>query len=256
MQLLKPPTLFISVLALLLSGFHGAKAEEKMSCTPGSHNITNLFPNADPRAPDRFEVSWITTAGNLKIRLEVVREWSPLGVDHFYQLVLDNYFNCAAFFRVVPGFVVQFGLASEPMQTEKWNTEILDDPVIQSNLYGYVSFAQTGEPNSRGSQIFINIADNPRLDGLGFAPFAKVIWGMDDVENIYNPMPFDSMGLDQDKVRTLGNDWILTEYPDVDIIIAGTNGLYISAAAVAVPNSAAWILPAAVLAITLGAGFF
>jgi peptidyl-prolyl cis-trans isomerase A (cyclophilin A) len=254
MQLLKSPTVFVFVLALLHSGFHGARAEDKKSCAPGSHNVTNLSPTADPRAPDVFKVSWSTSAGERPIVLEVVRKWSPLGVDHFYQLVLDNYFNCAAFFRVVPGFVVQFGLASNPMQTEKWNTEILDDPVVRSNLYSYVSFAQTGEPNSRGSQIFINIGDNPDLDKSGFAPFARVVSGMDIVENIYNPTPYSSNGLDQTKISNLGNEWILTEYPDVDII-TDTGGPS-SAAAMAFPSLTAWILPAAVLMIILGAGLW
>jgi peptidyl-prolyl cis-trans isomerase A (cyclophilin A) len=260
MQLLKSPTrtVFVFVLALLLSGFHCARADhtddhdDKMSCDPGSHNVTNLSPDADPRAPDVFTVSWSTSAGENPIVLEVVREWSPLGVDHFYQLVLDNYFNCAAFFRVSPGFVVQFGLASNPELTEKWNTEILDDPLVKSNLYSYVSLAQTGEPNSRTTQIFINIDDNPNLDESGFTPFARVVSGMDVVENVYNPTPSDTKGLDQDKISSLGNDWILAEYPDVDIIwdTDGPN----SVAALHVPSVAAWIVPAAVLATILGSG--
>jgi hypothetical protein len=108
MQLLRSPTVFVFVLALLHSGFHGARAEDiednedKLSCAPGPHDVTNLFPDADPRAPDIFNVSWTTSAGEKPIVLEVVREWSPLGVDRFYQLFLDNFFNCAAFFRVVP----------------------------------------------------------------------------------------------------------------------------------------------------------
>jgi peptidyl-prolyl cis-trans isomerase A (cyclophilin A) len=234
MQLLKSPSIFVFVLALLHS-VHGASAEDKMSCDPGSHNVTNLSPNTDPRAPDVFKVSLSTSAGEKPIVLEVVREWSPLGVDHFYQLALDNYFNCAAFFRVVPGFVVQFGLASNPVQTEKWNTEILDDPIVRSNLYGYVSFAQTSAPNSRGSQIFINIGNNPNLDNSGFVPFARVVSGMDVVETIYNPTPYSSSGLDQTKIQNLGNEWILTEYPDVDII-TDTDGPN-TAAALAVPSS-------------------
>jgi hypothetical protein len=100
MQLLKSPIVF--VLALLHSGFHGARAAV-LNCAPGTHNVTNLYPGADPRAPDVFIVSWSTSAGEKPIVLEVVREWSPRGVDHFYQLVLDNYFNCAAFFRIAPG---------------------------------------------------------------------------------------------------------------------------------------------------------
>jgi hypothetical protein len=82
MQLLKSPTVFIFVLVLLHSGFHGARAEDKMSFAPGFHNVTNLSPNADPRAPDVFKVSWSTSTGEKPIVLEVVREWSPLGVDH------------------------------------------------------------------------------------------------------------------------------------------------------------------------------
>jgi hypothetical protein len=103
MQLLKSPTVFVFVFALLHSRFHGARADQdKLSCAPGSHSVTNVFPDADPRAPDSFMVSWSTSAGEKPIVLEVVREWSPLGVDRFYQLFLDNYFNCAAFFRIAP----------------------------------------------------------------------------------------------------------------------------------------------------------
>jgi hypothetical protein len=108
MQLRKSPTVFLFILALLHSGFHGARAdhsddhEDKTACVPGSHNVTNVSPDADPRAPDVFMVSWSTSAGDEPIVLEVVREWSPLGVDRFYQLYLDNFFNCAAFFRIAP----------------------------------------------------------------------------------------------------------------------------------------------------------
>jgi peptidyl-prolyl cis-trans isomerase A (cyclophilin A) len=150
------------------------------------------------------------------------------------------------------GFVVQFGLASNPQETDKWDTEIPDDPVVQSNLYSYVSFAKSEEANSRTTQIFINIDDNASLDDSGFSPFARVVSGMDVVENLYNPTPLDSMGLDQDKIRNLGNDWVLAEYPDVDLIT--NTDVANSAAAFAVPSLAVWMVPATVLATILGAG--
>jgi peptidyl-prolyl cis-trans isomerase A (cyclophilin A) len=115
-------------------------------------------------------------------------------------------------------FVVQFGIASEPNETEKWETTIPDDPVLQSNTYGYVSFATSGA-DTRTTQIFINLADNSGLDDQGFSPFAKVIQGMDVVENmLYNPTPYDDGGVDQTSLSQMGNAWLLQEYPDVDLI--------------------------------------
>ena len=146
---------------------------DKADCSSGSHNVPNLSPNPDPTAPERFLVSWKTTANSTKpVVLDVVRQWSPLGVDRFYQLILDNYYKCDAFFRVVPGFVVQFGIAAETEETAKWNTSIPDDPVLESNTYGMVSYATSG-PNTRTTQVFINLANNSRLDADGFTPFAS-----------------------------------------------------------------------------------
>jgi peptidyl-prolyl cis-trans isomerase A (cyclophilin A) len=148
---------------------------------------------------------------------------------------------------------VQFGIASSPQLTEKWKTEIPDDPVVKSNLYSYVSFATSGD-NTRTGQIFINISDNPSLDNSGFSPFARVVSGMDTVEKIYNPTPESTGGLDQEKVRLLGNVWVLSEYPETDII--SETSMTSAAAAFAVPSLAAWIAPVAVLATLLGTGLF
>jgi peptidyl-prolyl cis-trans isomerase A (cyclophilin A) len=147
-----------------------------------------LYPESDPVAPDTFTVVWNTTVSTQPIVLEVIREWSPLGVDRFYQLIQDNYYDCAAFFRVVPDFIVQFGIASDPNETEKWSTTVPDDPVLESNLYSYVSFATAGN-NTRTAQLFINTADNSHLDALGFSPFGRIIEGMGVVlaVNIYDP---------------------------------------------------------------------
>lgn len=121
-------------------------------------------------------------------------------------------------------FVVQFGIAAEPDETAKWNTTIPDDPVLQSNLYGYVSFATAG-PDTRTSQIFINTANNSRLDASGFSPFARVIQGMETVLALNNPTPGNSDGVDQDEYSEQGNPWILEYYPDIDIIQGDGNAI-------------------------------
>jgi cyclophilin family peptidyl-prolyl cis-trans isomerase len=114
---------------------------------------------------------------------------------------------------------VQFGIAAQPNETSKWdNSPILDDPVLKSNTYGYVSFATAG-PNTRTTQIFVNLANNSRLDAEGFAPFARVVSGMDAVLALANPTPGDSDGVDQGNYTELGNPWILEYYPDVDVIV-------------------------------------
>jgi hypothetical protein len=148
---------------------------------------------------------------------------------------------------------VQLGIASKPRLTAKWNTEIPDDPVVKSNLYSYMSFATAG-PNTRTAQIFINFSDNPSLDARGFSPFARVVSGMDVVEKLYNPTPDLATGLDQMAIRLQGNNWILSEYPQVDLILATTLSKAVHHAD---PVMAAWITPTAVLAtLLLGAVFF
>lgn len=126
-----------------------------------------------------------------------------------------------SYIHVYIDFVVQLGIASDPDQTTKWETVIPDDPVLQSNLYGYVSFATSG-PDTRTGQIFINTNDNAGLDDQGFSPFAKVIQGMDIVETLYNPTPFSAGGADQTSLSNMGNAWLLEEFPMVDLIKSTT----------------------------------
>ena len=221
----------------MLADIATAKAEDtdsdKLACTSRPNTVPNPYPNPDVKAPDFFTVELLTTAStNDPIVLEVNRSWAPLGVDRFHSLVQDHYYDCAAFFRVVPDFVVQFGIASEPEESLKWNTTIPDDPVLQSNLYSYVSYATAG-PDTRTTQIFINTANNSRLDADGFAPFARVISGMETVEALYNPTPDSRDGLDQDAYMAGGNAWILSNASGVDLIEptytveeSGSNGLY------------------------------
>ena len=204
----------------------------KLNCSSRPNTVPNPYPNPDAKAPDLFTVELETTASLDPIVLEVNRSWAPIGVDRFYSLIRDNYYDCAAFFRVVPDFVVQFGIASEPEESLKWNTTIPDDPVLQSNLYSYVSYATAG-PHTRTTQIFINTANNSRLDADGFAPFARVISGMETVEALYNPTPDSRDGLDQDAYMAGGNAWILSNASGVDLIEptytveeSGSTGMY------------------------------
>jgi peptidyl-prolyl cis-trans isomerase A (cyclophilin A) len=165
------------------------------------------------KAPAVFKTQFTTTAGNIVV--EVHREWAPLGADRFYNLVRAGFFTNAAFFRVVPGFVVQFGLSADPAVNKVLHTAtIQDDPVVQSNKRGSVVFATAG-PNTRTTQFFINFADNARLDGMGFAPFGTVVEGMDVVEKIY---PSYGESPRQDLITEQGDAYVKANFPDISKI--------------------------------------
>jgi peptidyl-prolyl cis-trans isomerase A (cyclophilin A) len=165
------------------------------------------------KAPEIFKAKFTTTAGDFVV--EVHRDWAALGADRFYNLVRNGYFTNASFFRVMPGFVVQFGLSPNPAVNKVWkDAHIQDDPVIQSNKRGFLVFATAG-PNTRTTQLFINYGDNTRLDGMGFAPFGKVIEGMDVVDKIY-PGYGDSPR--QDLITDQGDAYIAASFPKIDKI--------------------------------------
>src|ERR1035438_2187542 len=127
------------------------------------------------QAPAEFEVKFVTSAG--EFTMKVTRAWAPNGADRFYNLVRHHFYDGAAFFRVLPGFMAQFGLSAYPQVSRAWEpATIKDDPVTQHNRRGYVSFAMAG-PNTRTTQIFINYRDNGNLDQSGFSPFALVTDG-------------------------------------------------------------------------------
>ncbi len=168
---------------------------------------------------DTFNVKFETTKGDFVI--QVNKEWAPLGVERFHSLVTSGYFDGAKFFRVLPGFVVQFGLAADPQAAKSIPTaSIKDDPVSASNTKGTITFATAG-PNTRTTQVFINLGDNPRLDGMGFAPFGKVTEGMDVVEQLYSGYgegaPHGN-GPDQGRVRMYGNEYLDANFPKLDAI--------------------------------------
>ena len=164
------------------------KKDDKPATPPVAAAVVTPSPGFDDpsklteKAPDSFKAQFDTTKG--KFTIEVTRALSPNGADRFYNLVRSGYFKDLAFFRVIPGFMVQFGIHGDPKISAAWRAaSISDDPVKSSNTRGAVSFA-TGGPNTRTTQMFINFGDNSRLDGMGFSSFGKVTEGMDVVDKI------------------------------------------------------------------------
>jgi peptidyl-prolyl cis-trans isomerase A (cyclophilin A) len=173
---------------------------------------------ADPaklteKAPETFEARFDTTKGRFTV--QVTRSLAPNGADRFYNLVKSGYFTDLGFFRVVPGFMVQFGIHGDPAVSAKWReANITDDPVKGSNTRGTLTFATAG-PNTRTTQLFINFGNNVGLDGQGFAPFGKVIDGMDVVDKInaeYRETP------DQRQIQMGGNAYLKGGFPNLDYI--------------------------------------
>jgi len=167
------------------------------------------------RAPEAFEATFETTKGNFVI--QVTRALSPLGADRFYNLVKHGFYEGDPFFRVLPGFVVQFGLTGNPAVNKAWqNASIPDEPVKERNLIGTVTFAKSSLPNSRTTQLFINLGDNSaNLDAQGFAPFGRVISGMDVVQSIYSGY---GQQPDQGQIGLHGSGYFLKAFPRLDLI--------------------------------------
>jgi peptidyl-prolyl cis-trans isomerase A (cyclophilin A) len=167
-------------------------------------------------AANTYKVRFVTSKG--PIVLEVHNDWAPIGAAHFRELVKAGYYDGARFFRVVPRFVVQFGLAAKPSVTKKWDKAIKDDPVTQTNRAGSLAFATMG-PNTRTAQIFINLVSNQSLDSKGFAPFAQVIEGMDVVEHLYSGY---GESPDQEAITKQGNAYLEKNFPNLDYIKTAT----------------------------------
>ena len=174
---------------------------------------------ANEQAPDQYNVRLKTTKGD--IVLSLTRDWAPLGVDRFYNLVRVGYFENIAFFRVIEGFMVQFGISGDRKVNNAWSTaQIQDDPVNKSNLRGFLSFATSGS-NTRTTQLFINFDNNATLDGMGFAPIGEVIEGMDVVDLIYSGYGEGAPrgdGPNQARMKALGNSYLSKGFPKLDYI--------------------------------------
>jgi peptidyl-prolyl cis-trans isomerase A (cyclophilin A) len=171
------------------------------------------------KAPDAYKAKFDTSKGAFVI--DVKREWSPAGADRFYNLVKNGYYNNCRFFRVISGFMVQFGINGDPKLNAVWRqARIQDDPVKQSNTRGYVSFAAAG-PNSRTTQVFINFGNNARLDGMGFAAFGQVTEGMDIVDSLYAEYGEGApsgKGPEQGRIQTEGVEYLAKSFPQLDYI--------------------------------------
>jgi peptidyl-prolyl cis-trans isomerase A (cyclophilin A) len=170
------------------------------------------------QAPPTYKAKFETSKGDFVI--EVHRDWAPKGADRFYNLVKNGFFDDARFFRVVPDFMVQFGIHGDPAIQKNWaNANIQDDPTKQSNKKGYITFANRG-PNTRSTQMFINFKNNSFLDTQpGFAPFGEVVSGMDIVEKIssqYGEKPNQGM------IQSEGNAYLNKEFPKLDYIKKAT----------------------------------
>jgi cyclophilin family peptidyl-prolyl cis-trans isomerase len=176
-----------------------------------------------PSAPSTYRARFETSAGVFVI--EVQRDWAPRGADRFYELVKSGYFDGQRFFRVLSGFMAQFGIHGDPKVSAAWRERnIPDDPVRQRNTRGMVSFATAG-PNTRTTQVFINYGDNSALDGQGFAPFGRVVKGMTVVDRLYAGYGEGAPrgpGPDQGRVQAEGNAYLASQFPKLDSVTRAT----------------------------------
>ena len=206
---------------------NGSSTKNKLVATRQSdyENPLLLSPEgAKQTAPAQFQAEFVTTKGNFTV--EVNRQWAPNGADRFYSMVKVGFFEEVAIFRAIEGFMFQFGIHGDPEVSERWSeANIEDDPAVGiSNLPGYLTFAQTGAPNSRSTQMFVNLGNNARglvnpRSGSPFVPFGKVVKGMDVVKNI-NTQYGETTGNFQGEFKRLGNEYVQKKMPFVDYIKA------------------------------------
>ena len=175
------------------------------------------------KAPETYKVKFDTSKGVFVV--EVHRDWAPLGADRCYNLIRNGFYNNVRFFRVLTGFMAQFGMNGTPAVQKVWGApaqNLKDDPVKQSNKRGYVTFANAG-PNSRSTQVFINMVDNTFLDpeAMHFAPFGQVVEGMDVVDMLYTGYGRQNVP-DQGRITSEGNAYLTKEYPKLDFVKTAT----------------------------------
>jgi peptidyl-prolyl cis-trans isomerase A (cyclophilin A) len=221
-------TLFFSLLLIisLTPGFVALQAPHEgtpgagsgQAPSPGRRSLTDPA-SLNEQAPEVYAVRFVTTQGAFVIQAH--RAWAPRGADRFYNLAKNGFYDGASFFRVLPGFVVQFGICPDPQISKAWKTATIpDDPVVESNREGYITFATAG-PNTRTTQAFINLANNTRLDGMGFSPFGKITEGMDVVRRLYSGYGEGSPrgnGPDQGRIEAEGRAYLEKDFPKLDSI--------------------------------------
>ena len=206
-------------LALLAAGLAAAQVQPALAQKARLGDPAALT----EQAPATYKAKFDTSKGPFVI--QVTRAWAPTGADRFYNLVKNGFFDDGRFFRVISGFMVQFGLNGDPALNAKWRVaRIPDDRVTQSNTRGMVTFATSG-PNARTTQVFINFDDNSRLDGMGFAPFGKVVSGMDVVDKLYSGYGEgapNGQGPNQNRIQTEGNAYLSQSFPRLDHVTKAT----------------------------------
>ncbi|MEZ5287500.1 MAG: peptidylprolyl isomerase [Vicinamibacterales bacterium] len=176
------------------------------------------------KAPATYNVKFDTSVGEFVV--QVTREWAPNGADRFYNLVQNGFYDEARFFRAIAGFMVQFGINGDPAVSTVWrNARIPPDPVKQSNMRGYLTFAMGATPDTRTTQVFINFRNNTNLDKMGFAPFGQVVSGMEVVDKIntmYGEGAPRGKGPEQGRVQSEGNAYLMKNFAKLDYIKKAT----------------------------------
>jgi peptidyl-prolyl cis-trans isomerase A (cyclophilin A) len=215
----------MAVLVLAASIFSaGAWAQAPAASDKKAFDPALLQPaSLHAKAPEEFNVKFDTTAGPFTVK--VTRAWAPNGADRFYNLVQHHFYDGAAFFRVLSGFMAQFGLNPYPEVNAAWeHATIKDDPHSQSNVRGFVTFATAG-PNTRTTQLFINFGNNAGLDRQGFTPFGQVTDGMDAVDKLYSSYGEgapEGHGPSQALVGSRGREYLAKYFPKLDTISSAT----------------------------------
>ena len=187
--------------------------------TASTYDRTLLKPGLlKETAPATYQVKFDTTRGEFTVTVH--RDWAPNGADRFYNLVKHHYYDGARIYRVIPNFVAQFGINAHPPVNAAWaKATIKDDPVTQKNLRGTLTFAKTSEPNSRTTEIFINLKDNTGLDPQGFAPFGAIDdKGINVVEMFYDQYPDPAQAGEQPNMEKGGEPYIASKFPKLDTI--------------------------------------
>lgn len=213
------PTPLVAAAVLALASCAGDAGDDAAPAEEPARDILLDPATLAETAPETFRAHFETTKGAFVV--EVVRAWSPNGADRFYSLVKHGYYDDVRVFRVIDGFVAQFGLHGDPAVSAAWrNVAIVDDPVVESNIRGTVTFAKSSAPNSRTTQIFVNYGDNSRLDEDGFAPFGRVVEGMDEVVDQFHSGYGNQVS--QGNVMAQGNVYLDENHPELDRIVAAT----------------------------------
>lgn len=205
-----------------------SEAASVATATPLDSDLGPLLDPTDPEmnatAPELFRAGFETTGGDFVI--EVHRAWAPNGADRFYNLVRHGFYDGTRFFRVLEGFVAQWGINGGPAINAAWvGAQIPGDPVVESNTRGRVTYAMGGSPDSRTTQLFINYGDNSNLDPSGFAPFGEVVSGMDVVDQLYAGYGEGAprgQGPAQGRIQSEGNAYLEVGFPDLDHVIRAT----------------------------------